>query len=86
MNWFSWKLSCVSAISGLAVTGGLIVVYKGSVSLFRLDWVGEVPASSIDQNLSRLGCSLVAVVIVVTCSCGVGKDMGPDRRNPSLDC
>ena len=51
------------------------------------NWVGEVPASATDQNLSRLGSSLVAMVIVVACrcKCGVGEDIGPDRRNPSLD-
>ena len=50
------------------------------------DSVGEVPASSIDQNLSRLSSSLVVMAILVACSCDVGDGMGPDRRNPSLDC
>ena len=57
------------------------MVYKGSA-----DSVGEVSASSIDQNLSRLSSSLVVMAIVVACSCDVGDDMGLDKRNPSLDC
>jgi len=48
---------CVSTIGGLGDTSGLIMVYKRSVNFSDLI---VVPASSIDQNLSRSGSSHVA--------------------------
>ena len=51
-----------------------------------------VPASLTDQNLSRLGPSVLAMDMVVICrelvelDCDAGQDTGLDRRNPSFDC
>ena len=45
----------------------------------------EVPVSSIDQDFSRFGPSLVVMGIVETFCCDACEDTGPDSRNPSLD-
>ena len=46
---------------------GLILINK-VVDLTRV-----MPVSSIDQNCSRLGSSLVVIVVVITFNCSIGE-------------